>query len=113
MTDSYLRSLGFAATDDSRSSSRPTHAQAWRYQHQTLAQDGARLFIEHPLGIDSCRLSALAAPLAAHDVFATLGLHDKAALEAAIAAYYAAHGGIGALAPVSTPSVYRPYRRQL
>lgn len=113
MTDSYLRSLGFAATDDSRSASRPTYAQAWRYQHQALAQDGATLFIEHPLGIDSCRLSALAAPLAAQDVFATLSLHDKPALEAAIAAFYAAHGGVGTQAPISTPSVYRPYRRQL
>ncbi|RPD47885.1 hypothetical protein DNI29_10635 [Hymenobacter sediminis] len=113
MTDSYLRSLGFAATDDSRSSSRPTHARAWRYQHQSLAHDGAQLFIEHPLGIDSCRLSTMAAPLDAQDVFATLSLHDGPALETAISAFYAAHGGVGTLAPVSTPNVYRPYRRQL
>ncbi|GAB2793873.1 hypothetical protein HNQ93_003800 [Hymenobacter luteus] len=112
MTDLYLRGLGFAPTDETSQARRPSFSQAWRYQHQRVAQDGARLFIEHPLGIDCCRLSAVVAPLAAQDVFATLPLHDKAALETAIAAYYAAHGGVGPLAPRPQPSTYRPYRRQ-
>ncbi|MDU0369183.1 hypothetical protein ACFPAF_02155 [Hymenobacter endophyticus] len=113
MTDSYLRSLGFATTDDMHGSTHLAFAQAWRYQHAMLAQDGTRLFIEHPLGIAACRLSRLAAPLAAQDVAATVGLHDRAGLEAAIQAFFAAHGGVGQAVPQATPSIFRPYRRQL
>lgn len=113
MTDSYLRSLGFATLGDAPASARPVFTQAWRYQHSTLAQDGTRLFNEHPLGIAACRLSPLAAPLAAQDVAATVGLHDHAGLEAAIEAFFAAHGGVGPAASSVVPSTFRPYRRQL
>ncbi|RSK48961.1 hypothetical protein [Hymenobacter rigui] len=113
MTDSYLRSLGFVATDNTPSAQRPSFAHAWRYQHEILAQDGARLFIEHPLGIDACRLSLLAAPLAAQDVLASVGLHDRPGLEAAVQAFFTAHGGVGQPAPYVAPSTFRPYRRQL
>lgn len=112
MDDMYLRSLGFAPTEQAQGASRPPFSAAWRYQHDTLAQDGAHLFIEHPFGVDRCRLSALAAPLAAHDVFADMSLHDRPALEAAMAAFYAAHGGVGAVAEVFEPHQYLPYRRQ-
>lgn len=113
MTDSYLRSLGFAPTNDTYGSDQPAFAQAWRYQHARLAQDGTPLFIEHPLGMDTCRLSRLAAPLAAQDVAATVGLHDRAGLEAAIQVFFAAHGGVGQAVPQGAPSTFRPYRRQL
>ncbi|GGG57499.1 hypothetical protein [Hymenobacter glacieicola] len=112
MTDSYLRSLGFAAVSTTRGANQPTFRQAWRYQHEAAAQDGTRLFIEHPLGIDGCRLSNLAAPLAAQDVFATVALHDGPALETAIESFYAAHGGRGAVAAPAATSTYLPYRRQ-
>lgn len=113
MTDTYLRSLGFASTSPETSSSRAAFSQAWRYQHETQAQDGTRLFLEHPMGIDSCRLSALAAPLAAQDVFATVALHDEPALESAIKDFFAAHGGLGAPVPIFVPHQFRPYRRAL
>ncbi|GAB3226137.1 hypothetical protein GCM10027346_08130 [Hymenobacter seoulensis] len=111
MTDTYLQSLGFSATDQTQNANRPAFGHAWRYQHECPAQDGATLFIEHPLGIDSCRLSTLAAPLAAQDVFATVALHDLPGLETAISAFYAAHGGKGPVASRFTPHVYLPYRR--
>ncbi|MBX0289091.1 hypothetical protein K3G63_01500 [Hymenobacter sp. HSC-4F20] len=112
MTDSYLQSLGFAATDETRSAHKPLFAQAWRYQHHILAQDGALLFIEHPLGIDSCRLSAIAAPLSPQDVFASVSLQDRPALEAAITAFYAAHGGVGVPAPLRVTNTFLPFRRK-
>lgn len=112
MTDSYLRSLGFADTDDSRSAVRPAFGQAWRYLHEAPAQDGASLFIEHPLGIAGCRLSTLPAPLAAQQVAATVGLHDRRGLEAAIAAFYAAHGGQAAVPAAAVPHTFLPYRQQ-
>ncbi|RSK29803.1 hypothetical protein [Hymenobacter metallilatus] len=113
MTDSYLRSLGFTTTDDSQGAQRPAFAQAWRYQHDSLANDGSRLFIEHPLGIDACRLSLLAAPLATQDIAATVNLHDRPGLEAAIQAFFTAHGGVGVAAPRAVPNVFRPFRRKL
>ncbi|MCA8829520.1 hypothetical protein [Hymenobacter pini] len=113
MTDSYLRSLGFVTIDDSHGTQRPAFAQSWRYQHDTLAHDGSCLFIEHPLGIDACRLSQLPAPLSAQDVAATVALHDRPGLEAAIQAFFVAHGGLGLAAPQVTPNVFRPYRRKL
>ncbi|ALD20638.1 hypothetical protein [Hymenobacter sp. DG25A] len=111
MTDTYLRSLGFTPTDQGRNNSRPDFNRAWRYQHDYLAQDGTSLFIEHPLGIDSCRLSNLTAPLNPQDVFATVPLNDLPALEGAIQQFYAAHGGQGSLIPPFEPSTFRPYRR--
>lgn len=111
MTDTYLRSLGFAPTRQESRGSRDSFSQSWRYQFDHAAQDGVRLYIEHPLGIASCRLSALAAPLAAQDVFAVVGLHDREGLEAAIKAFYAAHGGMGAQVASFAPHIFRPYRR--
>ena len=92
MTDTYLRSLGFAPTEQTQSAIRPAFSAAWRYQHEHMAQDGALLFIEHPLGIDSCRLSNMEAPLAATDIFATVPLQDQPALEQAVAS--AAESGL-------------------
>jgi hypothetical protein len=111
MTDVYLRSLGFAPTARTPRSSQAAFSHAWRYQYDHLAADGTSLFIEHPLGIDSCRLSTLEAPLAPQDVFATIGLHDRPALEAAMKAFYAAHGGMGTVVPVVAG--FQPFRRQL
>ncbi|TYZ14364.1 hypothetical protein FY528_01145 [Hymenobacter lutimineralis] len=111
MTDSYLRSLGFVSTEPERTSSQLPFAAAWRYQQQHLAQDGTALYIEHPYGIDSCRLSTLIAPLDQQDVLTTLALTDRVGLEGAIQHFYAAHGGIGPLAPVFVPHLFRPYRR--
>ena len=112
MTDTYLRSLGFTPTQPETRTSRAAFAQAWRYQYDHAARDGAFLYIEHPLGIDSCRLSALVAPLAAQDVFATVSLHDRPAFEASIAAFYAAHGGMGPLVTPFVPSRFLPFRRE-
>jgi hypothetical protein len=112
MTDTYLRSLGFAPTRQESRSSRDTFSQTWRYQFDHAASDGVKLYIEHPLGINSCRLSEFAAPLAAQDVFATLDLHDRAGLETAIKAFYAAHGGMGPQVASFVPHLFRPYRRQ-
>ena len=112
MTDTYLRSLGFAPTEQTQSAIRPAFSAAWRYQHEHMAQDGALLFIEHPLGIDSCRLSNVEAPLAATDIFATVPLQDQPALEQAVAAYFTAHGGVGKVVPAFVPHTYLPYRRQ-
>ncbi|WP_019948311.1 hypothetical protein [Hymenobacter aerophilus] len=110
MTDSYLRNLGFASTDETQGS-HPPFEQNWRYQHENQALDGARLYAEHPLGIAACRLSALAAPLAAADVWASVALDDRPALEAAVASFYAAHGGKGAVVPPLVPHLFRPFRR--
>lgn len=113
MTDTYLRSLGFApALPNTSHANRTSFSKSWRYQFNHLANDGASLFIEHPLGIDICRLSALAAPLGAQDVFASIGLHDRPALEVAMKAFYAAHGGMGSLVPASPDAGTRPQRRQ-
>jgi hypothetical protein len=113
MTDTYLRSLGFAPTTQAPRSSQSGFTHAWRYQYDHVAVDGAHLFIEHPLGIDACRLSAQEAPLTAQDVFASVGLHDRAALQAAMNAFYTAHGGMGAMLPAAPTSAFQPYRRQL
>ncbi|RZK30603.1 MAG: hypothetical protein EOO63_06320, partial [Hymenobacter sp.] len=83
MTDSYLRSLGFAPTTRAPRGSQ-AFIHAWRYQFDHAAVDGSHLFIEHPLGVDMCRMSLLEAPLTAQDVFASVGLHDRLALEAAM-----------------------------
>lgn len=112
MNDMYLRSLGFAPLDQAHSTTQPPFSDAWRYQHDQLAQDGSRLYIEHPFGVNRCRLSALAAPLAAQDVFANVPLDDAPALETAMGAFYAAHGGTGATAEVFEPHQFLPYRRQ-
>lgn len=112
MTDTYLRSLGFAPTAQAPHGNGPSFSHAWRYQYDHVAADGAALFIEHPRGIAACRLSALEVPLSAQDVFASVGLHDRPALAAAMAAFYAAHGGMGALRPVVPASAFQPYRRQ-
>ena len=112
MTDVYLRSLGFAPLRGDAPASRSPFADAWRYQHDHLAQDGAALFLEHPLGINRCRLSALVAPLHRQDVFADLPLQDQPALEAAIGAFFAAHGGMGPLVATGSADQFRPYRRE-
>jgi len=111
MTDSYLRSLGFASTGHGAKNGYPTFAQAWRYQYGHLAKDGAALFIEHPLGIDACRVSSLAAPLAAQDVFAEISLHDRSLLETTLKAFYALHGGMGAVVVPVGASAFRPFKR--
>ena len=113
MTDTYLRSLGFAPVQPETRTSRAAFDKTWRYRFDHEARDGAQLYIEHPLGIPSCRLSALAAPLATQDVFATLDLHDRAGLEAAIGAFYSAHGGMGAAVPNTVSQGFRPFRREL
>lgn len=111
MTDSYLRSLGFVSTEPERSASQLPFAAAWRYQQTHLAQDGTPLYIEHPYGIDGCRLSTLVAPLDQQDVLATLALTDRVGLEQAIRDFYAAHGGVGTPAPAFVPHLFRPFRR--
>ena len=113
MTDTYLRSLGFAPTTRSPRRSQLAFDLAWRYQFDHLAVDGTPLFIEHPLGVATCRLSTLEAPLAAADVFATIGLHDRLALTAAMTTFYAAHGGMGAPLPAPATGAFQPFRRQL
>jgi hypothetical protein len=113
MTDTYLRSLGFVPTTQAPRSSQAGFQHAWRYQYDHVAVDGALLFIEHPLGITACRLSALEAPLTTQDIFASVGLHDRPALQAAMAAFYAAHGGMGAALPAKPAGAFQPYRRQL
>jgi hypothetical protein len=113
MTDTYLRSLGFAPVQQDQSGGRKAFDTSWRYQHERRANDGVQLFIEHPLGVPKCRLSTLAAPLADQDVFASLTLHDRPGLEAAISAFYTAHGGAGEVEPRFVPLVYRPFRRKL
>jgi hypothetical protein len=111
MTDSYLRSLGFASTSHGAKNGRPDFAQAWRYQYGHLAKDGAALFIEHPLGIDACRVSSIAAPLAAQDVFAEISLHDRKLLETTLKAFYDLHGGMGASITAAGASAFRPFKR--
>jgi hypothetical protein len=112
LTDVYLRSLGFAALRGDAPASRPAFAPAWRYQHDHLAQDGAPLFLEHPLGVNRCRLSATTAPLRSQDVFADLPLQDRPALETALEAFFGVHGGMEPLVPAVDVDQFRPYRRQ-
>ncbi|MGI4736278.1 MAG: hypothetical protein ACRYG7_13965 [Janthinobacterium lividum] len=107
MTDTYLRSLGFAPIRPALRMSQASFSQQWHYLFDHEARDGARLFIEHPLGVVNCRLSAVATPLA-QDVFAVVDLHDRAGLEIAIKAFYAAHGGMGPAA--TTLHASRPRR---
>ncbi len=111
MTDTYLRSLGFAPTAYGPKASQATFARAWRYQYGHLAKDGTPLFIEHPLGIDSCRLSAVAAPLTQQDIFAEISLHDRPKLEATIRDFYALHGGMGVLVMPAGAPAFRPFHR--
>ncbi|UYZ59754.1 hypothetical protein [Hymenobacter latericus] len=111
MTDTYLRSLGFAPVQPDDLGARRPFGVAWRYRHERRALDGSFLFIEHPLGVASCRLSNLVAPLAPQDVFASTALHDGPALEAATQAFFAAHGGMGEVAAPFVPYVHRPFRR--
>lgn len=113
MTDTYLRSLGFVLAAPAPHHRQTSFDRAWRYQYDHVATDGAHLFIEHPLGIATCRLSAVEAPLTPQDIFGSVGLHDRRALEAAISAFYKAHGGMGASLPVRPTSAFQPYRRQL
>jgi len=112
MTDTYLRSLGFAPTARTPRSNNTRFGQAWRYQYDHLAVDGTPLFIEHPLGIEACWLSALEAPLTSQDVFAAVGLHDRLALQEAMSSFYTAHGGMGAPLPSLPTSTFHPYRYQ-
>jgi hypothetical protein len=111
MTDSYLRSLGFAPTGRGAKTGRLAFAQAWSYQYGHLAKDGAALFIEHPLGIDTCRVSSTAAPLAAQDVFLEMSLHDRPLLEKTIKAFYALHGGMGASVVLASTATFRSFKR--
>lgn len=112
MTNAYLRSLGFSPTARTPVSGPASFAHSWRYQFDHLAADGTTLFLEHPLGVDACRLSIHEAPLDAHEVFASVGLHDRPALEAAMKAFYAAHGGMGAPLRAATAGAFQPFRRQ-
>ncbi|RAK64551.1 hypothetical protein [Hymenobacter edaphi] len=111
MTDQYLRSLGFSPLSEDARTGRPAFARAWRYQHDLQALDGTSVFIEHPLGIDRCRLSATLAPLRSEEVFADMALQDRPALEAALAAFYQAHGGVGTPRLVVATDQFRPYFR--
>jgi hypothetical protein len=111
MTDSYLQSLGFAPTGRGIKTGRLAFAQAWSYQYGHLAKDGAALFIERPLGIDTCRVSSTAAPLAAQNVIVEMSLHDRPLLEKTIKAFYALHGGMGvSIVPVSA-ATFRSFNR--
>lgn len=116
MTDAYLRSLGFAPAPHSllgARANRPTFEQAWCYRFEYIARDGAVLYLEHPLGVAQCRLSTLPAPLDPRDVFAAVGLHDRAGLAVAMRDFYLAHGGMSELPPpAATSGAARPYRRQ-
>jgi len=112
MTDTYLRSLGFFPTTRTPRSGQLAFSQAWRYQFDHLAADGLPLFIEHPLGIDVCRLSTLESPLTTQDVFASVDLHDRSAFQVAMSAFYTAHGGMGARLAAKPTSAFHPYRRQ-
>jgi len=107
MTDTYLRSLGFAPIRQALRLSQTSFSQQWHYLFDHEARDGARLFIEHPRGVASCRLSALDAPLA-QDIFAVIDLHDRMGLETAIKAFYAAHGGMGPVAATVASHALRP-----
>jgi len=110
MTNSSLQRLGFVQTTSERNKAQPTFAQAWRYRHEHQAQDGTLLFVEHPFGISVCRLSEVETPLDMRDVVATVSLLDQAGLETAVEAFFAAHGGRGALvAPVGSHP-FRPQR---
>jgi hypothetical protein len=111
MTDSYLRSLGFAPTGRGAKTGQLVFAQAWRYQFGHLAKDGAALFIEHPFGIDACRVSSIAAPLAAQDVVVEMSLHDRPLLEKTLKAFYAQHGGMGAAIVPTSVSTFRSFKR--
>lgn len=112
MTDTYLRSLGFAPTARPTRASRAAFGHSWRYQFDHVATDGTPLFLEHALGIDHCRLSAVEAPLTATDVFATIGLHDRPALAAAMQAFFVAHQGMGQTVTSLAPSIFVPFRRK-
>lgn len=112
MTDTYLRSLGFAPTIRATRTSRAAFGQSWRYQFDHVATDGTPLFLEHALGIDSCRLSAVEAPLAATDIFATVGLHDRPALAVAMSAFFQAHQGMGPALIPAAPTGLRPFHRK-
>lgn len=111
MTHAYLQGLGFVLLQPARFSGPAAFSTAWRYRHERQALDGTPLYLEHPQGVPSSRLSHLPAPLAAEDVFATTSLHDRPGLKAAMAAFYAAHGGLGGAAPVFVPFRHRPGRR--
>jgi len=112
MTDTYLRSLGFAPTNEERDASRPAFSRAWRYQHSHLATDGTPLFAESPLGMADCRLSALPAPLAAADLVARLPADDLPGLARAVQAFFAAHGGQGEPVKAVVPLRYGPARQR-
>jgi hypothetical protein len=111
MTHAYSQGLGFVLLQPARFSGPAAFSTAWRYRHARQALEGTPLYLEHPQGVPSSRLSHLPAPLAIEDVFAATSLHDRPGLEAAVAAFYAAHGGLGAAAPVFVPFPHRPFRR--
>lgn len=112
MTHSDLLRLGFVQTTGERTTAQPPFDQAWRYRHEHQAQDGALLFIEHPFGISSCRLSEVEAPLDGRDILATVPLRDQSALVTATEAFFTAHGGRGARVVLVGSRPFRPYRRQ-
>lgn len=111
LTDAFLQSLGFVSTHLDKQANRANFNHAWRYRFDHDAHDGASLYIEHPLGINSCRLSTMPAPLAATDVFATVPLGDRPALAAAMGSFFAAHGGMGAAIVPFVPFMHRPTQR--
>jgi len=109
MTSSYLQSLGFVPTIKN---AQHAFTNAWRFQYNHLAADGATLFIERPLGTEACQLSELEVPQSPQDIFARVGLNDRPGLAAAMKAFYAAHGGMGRPLPAVADSAFRPLRRQ-
>ncbi|QNE39619.1 hypothetical protein F1C16_08680 [Hymenobacter sp. NBH84] len=114
MTQAYLSALGFEPLDNhSRTTQRSPNDDSWRCMHTHAAQDGTHVYLEHPYLINRCRLSLSAAPLDQANVLADLSLDDKPGLEAALAAYFALHGGVGPLIKPLSSTPLRPYRRRL
>ena len=109
MNDIYFRTHGFDKLTDEQTQGVGFFTSA-RYRHTHAAQDGTLLYAEHPLGIPRFRLSTLAAPLDQSNVLADLALTDEAGLDAATAAFFAQHGGVGKVVQEMASQFFRPYR---
>lgn len=112
MNATYFRKQGFDLLPENAPQGANLFTAA-RYRHSCAAQDGTLLYAEQPLGIQRYRLSALVAPLDQAKVFADISLADEAGFELAVAAFFAAHGGVGQpAASLATTNFFRPYRRK-
>ncbi|QDA60529.1 hypothetical protein [Hymenobacter jejuensis] len=106
--------MGFnKITDGSGAKQEKLFLDSWVYQHSRDAQDGSHLFVAHPFGIPTCRVSALQSPLDSKDVFADLGLDDTVGLQNAVNQFFVLHGGMGREVVPAPGNTFRPYRRQL